>query len=302
MMLSFIVPAYNCAHTVAEAINSALSQRLSVPIEIVTVDDGSTDGTPAVLSSLAEQHPEVRTGRNESNLGGGATRNRAIALARGDLLYMLDSDNVLPPEVVQPQLDLLLGSRSHAVSVERLVYFRDEISNVVDDWRLLQRDGRSGIREAFTSGVVPASHGNYLYTRHLFDEVGGYEEAPALDTWTFGMKHVLRGMDVAIAPGTFYYHRVSHDSYWMRAERRGENDPTAIRFLKAQLDLLPPYLQERVGALRDDEPFFKYLHRGAFTHDGRFPGPLRRLAARVTAKAVRVARRAASARRSVTAG
>lgn len=106
--LSFVIPAYNAADFLGEAIESVISNDLPCRYEIVVVDDASSDSTPEVVARYVKRHPAtVRTARNKRNLGGGAIRNRAIELASGAVLYMLDADNVLLPNTVAPQLALL---------------------------------------------------------------------------------------------------------------------------------------------------------------------------------------------------
>ncbi|MGA7307183.1 MAG: glycosyltransferase family A protein, partial [Rhodothermales bacterium] len=85
--LSVIIPVYNAERYVAEAIRSVLDQDY-VDLEIVVVDDGSTDGS----ASVAQQFKEIRLIRQE-NQGPGAGLNTGILNARGDLIAFLDADD-----------------------------------------------------------------------------------------------------------------------------------------------------------------------------------------------------------------
>jgi glycosyltransferase involved in cell wall biosynthesis len=282
-LLSFVTPTYNAASTVTDAITSVLGQEFDRPFEIVVVDDASTDDTGAVLRSLAEAHAEViNVTGNDRNLGAGATRNRAIARANGDLIYMFDADNVLPPDTVRPQLELMAATGRHCVSVSRLDLFSTSPDSVEGTWEMVHADGISGLRELMAHTRVPASHGNYLFTRELFDATGGYEEKRSgSDAWTFGMKHVARGFDVAVAPGTSYFHRLHSDSYWIREELRGSNDEQAVASLREMIDFFPAGMQEKIKLLRLGDPVFRYLDEGAFTPGGQLPGRSFRAAARM---------------------
>src|SRR5207249_30467 len=85
--LTVAIPALNEERNVASTIASVLSAAAAAPglaIDIVVVDDGSTDRTAAVVSDLARAHPNVRLLSNPRNLGLGASIRRAITEARGD--------------------------------------------------------------------------------------------------------------------------------------------------------------------------------------------------------------------------
>ena len=87
-MISIIIPVYNNKDTIREAVESVLSQE-GVEIEVICVDDGSTDGTDRVLAQLAEESPSVRVIKQE-NAGPGAARNRGIEEARGEYITVVD--------------------------------------------------------------------------------------------------------------------------------------------------------------------------------------------------------------------
>jgi glycosyltransferase involved in cell wall biosynthesis len=289
--LSFVVPAYDCADVLGEAVESALAQELDVPFEVVIVDDASTDDTAAVIDRLRAASPLVRAERHEVNRGGGAARNTAIGLAAGSLLYMLDSDNVLPAGVVQQQLDRLRLGDVEAVSVGSVRFFRDQdgARKVTHSWALAGSDGVSRLHDVFTASEVPAAHGNYLYSRALYDAAGGYEEdRGAMDAWTFGFKHLARGFDVGLVPGAWYLHRNQREgrpSYWSRDERLGRNDANAVRTIQERAGSLPTDLAEKMALLRPGDPFFMLVAEGAFALPAaQFRGRLRRARRRATGR------------------
>jgi glycosyltransferase involved in cell wall biosynthesis len=101
--VSVIVPAYNAAGHIGEALESVHAQTVS-DWEIVVCDDGSSDDTAAVASSFGER---VRLVQNKRNQGLAAARNAAIEHARGSVLALLDADDVWLPEYLERQLQLL---------------------------------------------------------------------------------------------------------------------------------------------------------------------------------------------------
>ncbi|WP_461030081.1 glycosyltransferase family 2 protein, partial [Streptomyces sparsus] len=103
--VTVVVIAYNDTALVEEAVRSALDQGPEVT-EVLAVDDASTDGTGAVLDTLAEQLPRLRVLHRERNSGGcGTPRNDGLRSARGRYVMFLDSDDVLPPNAVRVLLD-----------------------------------------------------------------------------------------------------------------------------------------------------------------------------------------------------
>lgn len=106
--ISVVIPAYNAAATIQEAIASARAQSLR-PIEIIVIDDASTDET---LSRVAEvAGPDLIVIRNAQNAGGAVSRNRGIECARGDVIAFLDADDLWSPHKLATQLDRLNAHR-----------------------------------------------------------------------------------------------------------------------------------------------------------------------------------------------
>lgn len=97
--VSVIVPVYNVAATLPTTAPSWLGQ--DHPAELILVDDGSTDGSRAVLESLTQEHRAIRLLAHETNRGRAAARNTGIAAATGDVLLFLDADMRPEPDFVR---------------------------------------------------------------------------------------------------------------------------------------------------------------------------------------------------------
>ena len=98
-MVSVIVPAYNAASYLRECLDSALAQTCH-DIEVIVVDDGSTDSTPEIIAEYELRDPRVRH-ICQSNKGPSEARNAAIMTAEGDWITFLDSDDLLAPDCVE---------------------------------------------------------------------------------------------------------------------------------------------------------------------------------------------------------
>lgn len=85
--LSVIVPAYNCEHTLTECVQSILNQD-EASMEILLVDDGSTDNTPAICDRLAKADDRIKV-IHQQNKGVGAARNVGLQQARGGIFLLL---------------------------------------------------------------------------------------------------------------------------------------------------------------------------------------------------------------------
>lgn len=104
--VSAVVPTYNRAHLVGEAIRSVLAQSLPV-CEVIVVDDGSTDGTKEAVGRLSDANPGLIRYIRQENAGPGAARNRGIREASGDWVAFQDSDDLWLPEKIAWQVDFL---------------------------------------------------------------------------------------------------------------------------------------------------------------------------------------------------
>jgi glycosyltransferase involved in cell wall biosynthesis len=108
-LVSTIIPVYNRAALVREAVESVLAQTYR-PVEIVIVDDGSTDETPGVLATLAATHSSVVRIVTQPNRGPGLAREAGRQVARGEFIQYLDSDDLLLPSKFELQVS---GLREH---------------------------------------------------------------------------------------------------------------------------------------------------------------------------------------------
>lgn len=109
-LVSVIIPAYNREHTIQRAVNSVLAQTYR-PVEIIVVDDGSTDATADQLQEYGDRVRLVR----QKNGGPSSARNAGIRQANGEIISFLDSDDAWLPEKLACQVALLEQLRPHGV-------------------------------------------------------------------------------------------------------------------------------------------------------------------------------------------
>jgi glycosyltransferase involved in cell wall biosynthesis len=104
--LSVIVPNYNHGRFLPTCLNALLGQSVP-PMEIIVIDDASTDNSMEVLAEFAKRHPRIHVYRNERNQGVVFGLNRGISLARGDYLFFPAADDEVKPGLFEKSLDLL---------------------------------------------------------------------------------------------------------------------------------------------------------------------------------------------------
>ena len=108
-LVSVILPAYNAQQYIVQAVRSVQAQTMP-HWELIVLDDGSRDGTCALVEQLAAEDPRIILLRNGENLGVARTRNRGFDLCRGTYVALLDSDDVWHPKKLEKQLDRLAGT------------------------------------------------------------------------------------------------------------------------------------------------------------------------------------------------
>lgn len=143
--LSAVVPVFNERYLVGESLRRLLSAEIAgiSELEVIVVDDGSSDGTSEILDSVAAREPErLRLIRHETNRGKGAAVRTGIAHATGDLIVFHDADLEYDPrdfgKLVRPFLedgaDVVYGSRFLPSERRRVLYFRHTIGNRFITW------------------------------------------------------------------------------------------------------------------------------------------------------------------------
>lgn len=167
--ISVIIPTYNYARFLREAIDSALAQTCSA-LEVIVVDDGSTDDTPRILAGYGDRIRSIR----QDNQGVSAARNTGIAAARGEYLAFLDSDDVWKPRKLErdiarfgadPELGLVhCGAETFDNSGKTIAVFL----NGMEGWvaRDLLRLDRQVIAAPGSGTMVP---------KRVAEEIGGFD-------------------------------------------------------------------------------------------------------------------------------
>lgn len=149
-LVSVLLPSYQHARFLPECLASVLEER-EIPLELVVVDDGSTDGSAEILAEAASRDPRLRL-RVQENRGAHAAFERALADSRGEILLLLNSDDAYAPGRIRRVVELL-RRRPEVGMVASWVEVVDaagERLGIKEAWRTLEpwpRPGRPGLAE-----------------------------------------------------------------------------------------------------------------------------------------------------------
>lgn len=216
--ISVIIPVYNGERYIAEAVGSVLAQDYP-RIEIVAVDDGSTDRTAELLRSYANVHYVC-----QSRLGASAARNNGVRCSSGDWLAFLDADDLWTPGKLKVQKDALRSDPS-----------LDMVFGYVEQFYSPELEASLKSKIKFAEGSMPGYvPGSMLVRKDSFLKVGFFNEAfkigEFIDWYTRALDYGLNGH---LAREVVLRRRI-HDANTGIRERDSRKD--YLRVLKASLD------------------------------------------------------------------
>lgn len=248
--ISVVVPSFNYAGVLPRALNSVLAQH-EPGVEVVVVDDGSTDNTAAVLEDIRRAWPELVV-ISQENAGAAAARNHGVRVSRGKYLLMLDADDELLPGSLallkaavdqHPEAGLILGS---SVSVFEDGRERKRAASIVDEM-----PAKSLIRRYLLEKRIAISHGCTLFRRDVLEACPYPEnirsgEDLAVFAYALIAAPVVR-LEQTIA--RIYKHADS-----LRHQRKDENPEIIVDSVFARLpascrELKPIYFAQRLLSL-----------------------------------------------------
>ncbi len=208
-LVSAIIPVFNRPDLLIEAVNSVLAQTHR-PVEIIIIDDGSTDRTPQVAKSLAAQHPEEIIYRRQANQGPGAARELGRQTAKGEFIQYLDSDDLLSPDKFETQVEGLRSNPECAVSYGMTRYYRiGESPQDIAHKRTGERIDKmfpAFLQSRWWSTSTP------LFTRSICDRAGAWLDLSNEEDWEYDCRVASFGVRLHYCP-QFVSDTRDHDSH-----------------------------------------------------------------------------------------
>jgi glycosyltransferase involved in cell wall biosynthesis len=244
--VSVLLPVRNAEATLEEALGSILAQTLD-DLEVVAVDDGSTDASPGLLQAVAERDPRVRV-LTQRPLGLVPALERARDAARAPLLARMDADDRAEPYRLEAQAALMEADPGMVLVGAHVRYFpRDGLGDGArryERWLNSLEDPEQLERDLWVE--CPLAHPTFLMRATAVATVGGYRDREWPEDYDLLLRLRLAGGGLGVVP------RVLH--HWREGPGRlSRTDPRyslgAFRRLKAHFLTRSPLLRERDGVL-----------------------------------------------------
>jgi glycosyltransferase involved in cell wall biosynthesis len=244
-LVSVIVPAFNAGASIGETLDSALAQTYP-NIEIIVVNDGSSDDTMTAVTARARLDPRVRV-VEQQNQGVASARNFGVATAKGELIAPLDADDIWDRTKLARQVQRMQECGESVGFVYSWWVWIDEQDRILDaspKWRIEGRALEKLLQVNFTGNAsVP------LYRRRTLTQAGGYnaqfrqEGAQGCEDWDLALR-VAEKAEVACVPSILVGYR-----------RRGTSMSAACHSMWRSRELVMKSLEERQPHL--DESLYR---------------------------------------------
>ena len=245
--LSIIIPCYNCAETLEEAVDSIYRQALTLPFEIIMVDDCSTDKTVKIMDKLKNRYKETKVFNHEKNQGGGVTRNTAVEKSTGDIIFCLDSDDILGDGALNKMVNYLLAQKCDAVGVSTSIKFKGKNIKDIDFVNNFGYVGEKIPTESLFNPQKCSLYSVFMFTKRAFKIAGGYPTEHGFDTQGFAWRFLANGLTAYTCPDTTYYHRVSfHRSYYIREYESGKTNHNWLKIFEEFLYLFKIEIRQKI--------------------------------------------------------
>ncbi|HEV8434968.1 MAG TPA: glycosyltransferase family A protein [Thermoanaerobaculia bacterium] len=253
-LVSTIIPVFNRSTLLVEAVSSALEQTYP-QLEVIVVDDASTDDTPQVIASLCERDARVRSVRRE-NGGPGLARETGRQAARGEFIQYLDSDDLLLPRKFELQVAALRADPSAGIAYG-ITRYRDAAG---DEIACMWKEANQVQRKMFPSFLVSRWWETVtpLFRRSVTDAAGPWTNLRLEEDWEYDCRIAALDPDLAFVDEVLAEHR---DHVEARLSRGG-NDPERLR-MRARAHVLIAGHAQRAGIDRS-LPAMQHLGRDLF--------------------------------------
>lgn len=258
--VSVIIPCFNAARWISETIESVLAQRIN-NIEIIVVDDGSTDDSAAIVEGKFPGAKLIRT----NNRGPSSARNTGTAAASGEFIQYLDADDLLANEKLNIQIEKLnrIGADIAYGAWQMLV--RQANGEFVNG-EVITRKIHNPAIDLLTGKGWNAIHA-YLYRRSILEKFGGWDESlPVIQDAKFTLDCALNGGTFAFCEGIMAYYRLHGSDSVSRRDPIGflRDSLRITNQVQHQWEIDGGITEERLSALLE---CYGFVARSSFRKD-----------------------------------
>ncbi len=266
LLVSVIMPCWNAARYLDEAMESVLRQTFS-DFEVVVVDDGSTDETPEKLAGWARRDSRVRVVRQEHQ-GLVVAPQRAVEEARGELLARMDSDDIMHPRRLEWQVEMMQERPRLGMCGGLIEFFPRETMRAgmrrYERWLNSLVTHEEIVRDMFVEH--PLAHPSVMMRREAVDEAGGYREMGWPEDYDLCLRMYGSGWEFGKVPEVVHQWRDRPDRVTRAETRYAKTKFRAckVHFLK-ELHLRGWDAVQVWGAGKEGRALGKHLKRAQLT-------------------------------------
>lgn len=202
VLVSVVIPCYNQGKYLIETVNSVLASTYR-PLEIIIVNDGSTDDSLLIAEQLKKAHTEINV-IDQINGGVAKARNTGVKASSGELILPLDGDDKIAPEYIEKAVETLKNKPNVKVVYCKAVKFSETWEKF---WKLKPF---SSYQLARDNMIFVAS----FFRKQDFEAVGGFSEDMVMgrEDWEFWIKMLKSGGEVVQLPFIGFYYRMTPES------------------------------------------------------------------------------------------
>lgn len=212
-LVSIILPVYQREAVLEECVRSIIAQSYQ-NYEIILIDDGSTDGTPALCRKLAERHPQIRYLTGDHS-GVSAARNKGLDHAAGEYVFFVDSDDVIHPHLLQALVEGLSSTDASIAGTDlftvQQVHWRRIYQQIQADAgpaRTTYQDSHATIKALFTPGTPLRAIGGVMFRRELIGDTRFRTDLYIGEDFYFIYDNALKGASSVFLEQKWYYCRI----------------------------------------------------------------------------------------------
>lgn len=271
-LVSVIIPAFNAATNIRQTLDSVRAQTYR-SFEAIVVDDGSSDGTTAIVEEFVRNDSRFQLVR-QVNRGVGDARNAGIRKASGRYIAPLDADDLWYPEKLEKQVARIQQCGGETGLVYCWSTFIDGNGDFVDKARHLKVEGR--LRHAFVLRNIVENASIPLFRTNVFEKIGLYltrEEqggAQGCEDWDLALR-IAEVFSVGVVPERLVAYRLTRNSMSANDESMAASFATVIRRARERNRDLPSdtfhwsrghfyrYLADRCEYWGNHSRFFRYF-------------------------------------------
>ena len=255
-LVSIIIPCYNQAQYLEESVQSAVDQTYP-NIEIIIVNDGSSDNTQEVAEELQKRYPDTIRIVTQENQGISEARNTGIRESLGEYILPLDSDDILDPKIISKYVNTMIQNSAD------IVY---------SDLQRFEKNQDIRLRKPFSENNIlyeNLPHGSSLYRKEVWAKNKGYKQnmKEGYEDWEFWINAYKHNFTFHHLPEVLFYYRIKDES-------RDTNAYKKDTYLKAEIMMNHPELytaiqvQEAIVTIKETEELADLY----FYYDKSIPG------------------------------